>query len=261
LAGASCTYISLCPPPTSHIITPPLSPHYLLTTPTNNNLCSCSVQSQDPSRTLFQYFQLFFDIVYWWLVQGIAMSSPSPTQSVQHTPTISIHQEEVHRYRQTIYHDKAGVRVAESRRRTGLARKVETSAQTYVDFVLYPMDSIQSTSESYSHDSWCCAAPKVRVTKSCSKPHVTYAKHSSKIRPKPAIIQRTSEPRRKLSEGEKTGFDFLEEPTPPPTPRLPRLPTPELLDLNEALFCDCGIGGHIVKRCRTCNKEVDLRLS
>ncbi|EUC50455.1 hypothetical protein COCMIDRAFT_81892 [Bipolaris oryzae ATCC 44560] len=181
-----------------------------------------------------------------------------PTQQVQSTSYLPSHQEDTRRYRQTIYHDKAGVQIAESRRRAGGACKVESPSQTYTDFVLYPMDSINPSSRSRSHDSSRCSAPKVRERESYSTSHVTSAKHSSKVRPKPAIIQRALESRRKLSGEEKRGFYFPEESTPPPTPRSNRLPTPELPDLKEAPFCDCGAGGHIVKYCKTCNKEVDL---
>lgn len=179
-------------------------------------------------------------------------------QQVQSTSNPPSYHEETRRYRQTMYHDKAGVQIAESRRRGGGARKVESPTQTYTDFVLYPTDSIKSSSRSHSYDSSRCSAPKVRERESYSIPHVTSAKHSSKVRPKPAIIQRALEPRRKLSGEEKRSFYFPEEPTPPPTPRLTRLPTPELPDLKEAPFCDCGVGVHVVKRCRICNKEVDL---
>lgn len=186
------------------------------------------------------------------------MPSSSPMQSVQHTPLPSSHQAEAHDYRQTIYHDKAGVQIAECRRRARVTRRVEPSSQTYVDFVLYPADSIQPSSKVHTHDSPCRAVPQRKSSESSSKPHVTFAKHSSRIKPKPAIIQQASEPQRILSSGVKTTSSFSGEPTPPPTPRLPRLPTPELPEFRETPFCNCGIRSHVVKRCRTCSKEVDI---
>ncbi|USP81050.1 uncharacterized protein yc1106_08324 [Curvularia clavata] len=185
------------------------------------------------------------------------MPSPSPMQSFQYKPMSSSHQAEVHDYRQTMYHDKAGVQIAECRRRAGVTRKVEPSTQTYVDFILYPESSIDSSSKAHIHDYSRRALPDMKLGES-SKPHVTSAKDSSRSRPKPAIIQRTSESRRMLPSGEKMSSYFSGEPTPPPTPRMLRLPTPELPDLKEAPFCNCGIRGHVVKRCRTCSKEVDL---
>ncbi|XP_014560232.1 hypothetical protein COCVIDRAFT_89753 [Bipolaris victoriae FI3] len=179
-------------------------------------------------------------------------------QQILSTSNIPSHKEEARRYRQTMYHDKAGVQIAESRRRAGGARKVESPTQTYTDFVLYPMDSINPSSRSRSYDSSRCSAPKVRERESYSTPHVTSAKHSSKARQKPAIIQRALEPRRQLSGEEKRRFYFPEESTPPPTPRSFRLSTPELPDIKEAPFCGCGVRGHIVKYCKSCNKEVDL---
>ncbi|KAH7561865.1 hypothetical protein BM1_02969 [Bipolaris maydis] len=186
------------------------------------------------------------------------MSSPSlPMQQVQSKSNLLPRQEETCRYRQTIYHDKAGVQIAESRRRAAGARKVDLPTQTYTDFVLYPTDSIEPSSRSHSYDSSRCSASKFRERESYSTPHVTSAKHSSKARQKPAIIQRALEPRRILSGDEKRQIYLPEESTPPPTPRSTRLSTPELPDLKEVPFCDCGVGGHIVKYCKTCNKEVD----
>ncbi|KAH7398816.1 hypothetical protein DE146DRAFT_505209 [Phaeosphaeria sp. MPI-PUGE-AT-0046c] len=49
-----------------------------------------------------------------------------------------------------------------------------------------------------------------------------------------------------------------EEPTPPPTPRLDRLPSPELPDLAEAPFCDCD-EATIVSYCTSCKKQAALR--
>lgn len=182
-------------------------------------------------------------------------SSSSPMQSVQYTPLLSSHQAEVHEYRQTMYHDKTGVQIAECRRRAGVTRRVEPSTQTYVDFILYPANSTQSSSKVPTHDSSRRAVQDMKLDES-SNPHVTSAKHSS--RPKPAIIQRASESRRILPSEDKTSFSFSGEPTPPPTPRMFRLPTPELPDLKEAPFCNCGVRRHVVKRCTTCSKEVDL---
>lgn len=48
-----------------------------------------------------------------------------------------------------------------------------------------------------------------------------------------------------------------EEPTPPPTPRLDRLPSPELPDLDEAPFCECD-QGTVLCYCTSCKKRVVL---
>lgn len=52
------------------------------------------------------------------------------------------------------------------------------------------------------------------------------------------------------------------EPTPPPTPRLERLPTPELSDLDEAPFCDCDKTA-LMTYCTSCKKAeyIDSSLS
>lgn len=186
------------------------------------------------------------------------MPSSSPMQSAQHTPTPPLHREEDRDYRQTMYHDKAGVQIAECRRRAGITRRAEPSTYTYVDFVLYPVDRIQLSSKPLSYDSSHRAVSTMKPDEFNPRPHVTSAKPSSKIRPKPAIVQRATEPNRTLPGGEKTPSYYVGEPTPPPTPRVSRLPTPELSELKEVPFCDCGIKSHVVRRCRTCSKEADL---
>ncbi|EOA90879.1 uncharacterized protein SETTUDRAFT_158375 [Exserohilum turcica Et28A] len=186
------------------------------------------------------------------------MPSSSPTPSVQPVPGHPLHWEKHHGYRQTMYHDKAGIRIAESRRRSGVAGKVEPSTQPYVDFVLYPVEHTQYSSKNCSQDVSYHAAPKTRAAASYSRPHVTSAKHSSINRPEPAIIHAATEQSRTLSGGETTPFQLSGEPTPPPTPRVARLSTPELAELIEAPFCECGVERQIVRCCKTCSKEADL---
>ena len=184
--------------------------------------------------------------------------SSSPMPSVQKAPYHSLCQKGVHGYRQTMYHDGASVCIEESRR-SGVARKVEPSTETFVDFVLYPTSSTESTPRSHPHEALHNhPAPKRRVAGSNSYPHVTSAKHSSRSRAKPAIVHGALGSSELLGIGARSALQSSAGPTPPPTPRLKRLPTPELPGLDEAPFCDCGVGEHIVKRCTVCSKEVDL---
>lgn len=185
------------------------------------------------------------------------MPSSLPMQSVQQAPCHPLYQKEVREYRQTMYRDGASVRIEESGR-SGVVRKVEPSAEAYVDFVLYPSNSTQATSGSHPHEALHHhPAPKRRGAGSCSNSNATSAKQSSRSRAKPAIVHGALGSSEILENRAKVAFRSSEWPRPPPTPHLTRLSTPELPGLDEAPFCDCGVGEHIVKRCLTCSKEVD----
>jgi hypothetical protein len=59
----------------------------------------------------------------------------------------------------------------------------------------------------------------------------------------------------KINEGNSSPQKWIEL-TPPPTPRLRRLSSPELSDLEDAPFCECD-GAALVKYCTACKKEAD----
>jgi hypothetical protein len=184
-------------------------------------------------------------------------SSPS-MQVFRQAAILPVPQQDVNHYRQTVYHDGAGLQIAETRRRSGIVRSGPT--QAYVDFILYPGDDTPPSPRSRQNEvSQHHPAPRTATAKSESGPHVTSAKRSSRLKPKPMIVQRTAgsnnQPR---SNSTKVPYHTSAGPTPPPTPRLARLSTPDFSDLDEATFCDCGIEAHVVKRCTACSKELDL---
>jgi hypothetical protein len=186
-------------------------------------------------------------------------SSPS-MQLFRQAATLPVPQQDANHYRQTVYHDGAGLQIAETRRRSGIVRSVEMPAQAYVDFILYPGDDTPLSPRSRQNEaSQHHPAPRTWTARSESDPHVTSAKRSSRLKPKPMIVQRTAGSNvQPLSDTTKIPYHTSAGPTPPPTPRLARLSTPDFSDLDEAPFCDCGIEAHVVKRCKACSKELDL---
>ncbi|KAE8867932.1 hypothetical protein PTNB29_01843 [Pyrenophora teres f. teres] len=185
-------------------------------------------------------------------------SSPS-THLVPQTTVSLLEKKAVHNIRQTMYRDGAGFQIAESRRHSGMVRKAGSSTQAYVDFVLYPSDDLPVSRKSYSGETFHQhPAPRRRAAEPVSGLHVTSAKHLSKARPKPVIVQQAIQSSRTLSDKTKASSQTASDPRPPPTPWLARLPTPELSDLDEALFCDCGAAGHVVNCHTSCGKENDL---
>jgi hypothetical protein len=185
-------------------------------------------------------------------------SSPS-MHSTKQAAAQPVRQQEFNDYRQTMYHYGAGLQIAESRCHSGIARNVGWPAQSYLDFVLYPTNNPSPSPRSHSpqasqqHPALHATAADPR-----SVPHVTSAKHSSKSRTRPVIVHEAAKSIETLPDKTRVSYQKSAGPTPPPTPRLARLATPDLSDLDEAPFCNCGVEAHVVKRCTACSRELDL---
>lgn len=189
-----------------------------------------------------------------WSTLSTMPSSPS-TSSTRQAAAYPEQLQESHVYRQTAYHNGAGFQIEESRRRSGVVRKVESPTRAYVDFVLYPMNDVplapqSRTIQGFRRDP----APRSSPAEHSSKSHVTSAKRASRIS-KPVVIHEVSKSVNAKPDTAKSSYRTSSGPTPPPTPRLARLSTPDFPDLDEAGFCDCGIDAHVVRRCTSCNKE------
>ena len=188
-------------------------------------------------------------------------SSSLAQQSARQAPAMPDQKQEEDEYRQTTYHNGRSIQIEESRRRSWAVRKVDSPVQTYADFVLYPVEnertsprsSLQQVELPHPAPRGLAAGPGERhVT------HVTSAKHTSKGRSLPVVLHGSAKSSQKLPLESKGDLRSSAGPTPPPTPRLGRLPTPDLDEMDEeAAFCDCGGESHVVKRCAHCGLEVD----
>jgi hypothetical protein len=170
-----------------------------------------------------------------------------------------LRQKEDCEYRQTTYHNGNRVQIEEHRRRSWPVRRVEAPppVEAYTDFVLFPMKSVRSYPQSNSEQvSQSHPALRGRAAEPSSA-HVTSAKHASKIRSRPVVLQGSATSTQKLRAESKAPSKSSAGLIPPPTPRPGRLPTPDLSDLDEAAFCDCGEKSHAVKYCTGCGMEID----
>lgn len=188
------------------------------------------------------------------------MSLSSSTSSIQTTSMYPVHPRHGEKYRQTVYHDGAGRQIAECRRRTSLVQKVKAPTTTYQDWILYPASGPIEHRQGSSPE---ISLPRTRSTSTAFHdglaPHVTKVKRSSKLRSKPVVVVTSSKRLEKSQESIKMSFHQEAEPTPPPTPRIARLQSPDLADFDDAPFCSCGINAHIVKLCVCCNAKVDIQ--
>jgi hypothetical protein len=185
-----------------------------------------------------------------------------PSPSTTRAPEPSKEPEQLdagRRYRQTVYHDPTIRYVTETRRRSDMIRGFELPEGNFGDLVLYPpMDPTASPPHSRSMGAlreYHSAPSSTRSPNAAD--HVTDAKHSTNVRPKAVIIMEKP----KSSEENRSGLERSILPSrgtkPPPTPRLTRLPSPELSDLDERPFCECGVNAHVIKTCKTCEKSQD----
>lgn len=186
-------------------------------------------------------------------------SSSQPKSSAQQAPRDLFQSRDLRKYRQTVYHDGAGRHVAESCCRSRVDRNVKSAPTTGLDWTLYPVQNEPMPPKRRPVDT----SPRKPSSESDSEmsglaEHVTSAKRRScAVRPKVVIIDEARQ--RCVSRINKTRI-LLQAPsdlTPPPTPRLRRLATPDLSDLDESPFCDCGVGSHVITLCTSCTKEFE----
>ncbi|KAF2803605.1 uncharacterized protein BDZ99DRAFT_167573 [Mytilinidion resinicola] len=83
----------------------------------------------------------------------------------------------------------------------------------------------------------------------------------SRSHAKPVIHQNSPDAAKNVTQTQlnvkNTGFIQPDVPSPPPTPRLGRLPTPDLSDLDETPFCDCCEESSRFKYCTSCGCGIE----
>lgn len=238
---------------------PPTSPSLLLPTPTCTSLLKPSVLTPlIESKTLS--IRLENTLV---VVGGVAscrrarlsetMSSPSP-YSLPRQTTYFPSAGHPQRYRQVDYHDGKGVQVVESRRRAPVTSKSISAPRVDARSQTHPKKQAPAYSRTYQTSS---QAPQRRSTSASSLSaqigHVTPRSLPRKSRGQVVIVQG----------GVSVAVDFGKKDvtvglaTPLPTPKIGRLPTPELEDLDERPFCECCVDVRVVKYCAACGCQMD----
>lgn len=190
-----------------------------------------------------------------WTHPFIMSSSPCPPLVHQAVTRVS-KQHETHEYRQTMYHNGPMQQIAETRRHPRTIRKVDSAIQAYADWVLFPPDHTPAASRNrpvevpVQHPS-----PRSACVLSNMAEHVTGAKKSFSGRP--VIVQKVVSSKAQPAETHSPRH-ISRNLTPPPTPRLKRLPSPDFFDIDEEVaFCGCGVDAHVVQICKTCHQESD----
>jgi hypothetical protein len=160
------------------------------------------------------------------------------------------------KYRTVEYHDGDVRRIHESRRHlhvTGLANpSISIRHGRSLGVHVGPL----RTDISVSNVDKTCNTRSTRSVNESQKGELGLRAHVTSVaHPSPrarAIIFQSPKPLRPKEKTTDPLFESSGLPTPPPTPRIVRLATPELNDVDEVRFCDCCIEAHLVKYCASC---------
>lgn len=161
-------------------------------------------------------------------------------------------------YRRTDYRHGNVVRITESRRRSPMVSSYG------LDQTIHPLRSLSReipvdlSSPSLKASSQVLRAHSTRSSQQHQHQYGTLTpKSSSKPKAQAVIVQgpiSVSVDFHKRDAVPRFSVDIC---TPPPTPRMSRLATPELDDLEERSFCDCCTGRRTAKYCAGCGYELD----
>jgi hypothetical protein len=160
------------------------------------------------------------------------------------------------KYRVAEYHDGNVLRIHESRRHshvTGLANpSTSTGHARSLGVQASPLTTeIPSPSMRSPHDT-----PNTPIANGSRNRELRLSKHVTLIaHPSPranAIVFQSPIPLRPKIKAYTPLVESSGMPTPPSTPKIGRLATPELEDLDEVPFCDCCVDAHLIKYCASC---------
>jgi hypothetical protein len=187
-------------------------------------------------------------------------SSPKATSSTRQAARVSKHSSSSDRLRQTVYDDGRSRCIVESRRRSQMVRDIEPNHIEHSSVWSIPYSDMMET-PSRPHlgrsQSPCSASSSMRSPRGGLAPSRDEDAKPLSSKTKPVVIVPASFGTIELSDAKRNGTSqHWIEPTPPPTPRLRRLSTPELSDLGDVPFCECD---EVVLRryCTSCRKDVD----
>lgn len=165
-------------------------------------------------------------------------------------------------YRTAEYHDGETIRIQESRRRrrrlSAAERGEPFTASRHCDRTIgYRDDSAARKKDLLEGQSTYLRSTVVEKRDMGGSLHVTSSPSRSLKTPlQPVIVQITAN----VEDKKKTDIPRIEPyamPTPPPTPKIERLSTPELSDLEDSPFCECCASVHVTKYCASCGIELN----
>lgn len=156
------------------------------------------------------------------------------------------------KYRKVEYNDGEVVRIQETRRRQPSKEPVpnlNSDSQTrHIENAQHPDAKVPALLKGQGD----CYSSKRTPAQSNENRHVT-----AKSNAKPVLVQANTTKVRNSRTKANPVLATPMLPTPPPTPRMGRLETPELTDLEDSPFCDCCEDLKQVKYCASCGVKLD----
>ncbi|KAF1966219.1 hypothetical protein BU23DRAFT_574176 [Bimuria novae-zelandiae CBS 107.79] len=185
------------------------------------------------------------------------MSSPSPHRNPLDSARYSFARQ-YSTYRRMDYHHGDAVRITESRRRSPVISSTK-SVQSARTLAPSSMDE-QPKSSSRSHGI-LTQPSRPRSSSTTQQHHDDHVTSRSTLKPKAqvVIVQRSVAVSVDFKKRGTPPHFSIDVATPPPTPRMGRLSTPELDDPDERPFCDCCTGIQGPKYCAGCGCELSSR--
>jgi hypothetical protein len=160
------------------------------------------------------------------------------------------------KYRVAEYHDGNVLRIHESRRHshvTGLANPSTSTrdAKSLGVQATHLTKETPSSSTISPHNT-----PNTRISNGSRDRNLRLSTHVTSVgHPSPranAIVFQSPIPLRPKVRAYSPIFESSGMPTPPSTPKIGRLETPELEDFDQVPFCDCCVDAHLIRYCASC---------
>jgi hypothetical protein len=236
-------------PPTSCTVT--LTPHQSHTTPTTQDHIRSRIRllflCQDFYHTLCPFESLILDVAD--IV--IMPASPKVQSSTAQQATISPERlSSSKKHHQTVYDDGRRQYIVERRRRADTVLEADAvDFRHRVSSKVSQRDAMTSSEHLLSSFSRSYPSTKDSAISGSLASRDGLSKKSNTSR---AVVITTAVSN--ILE-KNLASETWANPTPPPTPRMKRLPTPELSDLDETPFCPCD-DPTTQAYCRSCRKQV-----
>jgi hypothetical protein len=179
-------------------------------------------------------------------------SLPSTPQSIRCVPQL----DPPVLYRQVDYYDGKNVSIAESRRRQHVTRPAIVKPASAHNAPMVPKVTQIATSMRTNSPPASPNGTTTSIHVARPKSHVTWKARRTNTK---AVVVQASVPIKKPNDawvGSEVHIDDTSA-SPPRTPKISRLPTPDLDDFGGERFCDCCSEGKVFLFCAWCRHDLD----
>ncbi|KAF2470564.1 uncharacterized protein BDR25DRAFT_355052 [Lindgomyces ingoldianus] len=252
LALATVHYIPCRPPPPPI----PLTPHSSLFTLISELHTTIANHPETKSKHHWYKFGHLLDHFYClYDIPPLQLLMRPPFLPTTMSESDSIRLRSGAQYRKAEFVDGKVVRIQEHRRRAEVFDLAGPSTSNRRDQFGRALND-RMKSKGFPMEDQNTPGPNLRELNTTR--HVTGLGHPSKGSKAKAVIFQKTKPAKTTEEQGLKSHEISTLLTPPPTPKIKRLPTPELPDLDGSPFCDCCIEAHVIKYCTSHDSAYSL---